>query len=216
MLSRAMSNLESTPAVGSSPSRHVTPGLLKAIRSFLSGDRVWDLLELQAAAIHRGGDTSEVEAERVARVIATELRRLVVPIDREDLYELSAALERVSALRWRSSRAMAMLDVEDRRDSTGRLEEMLIGCTLAIQNAIGHLRSREYARVIDLSRELRKLQREAEIAHDEAISSLLSEDDSRGAHVVVCAKAPLDDLAATIRECGAVGKLFAFLAVKNG
>jgi len=213
MVSIAMSNLD---LLREPPARPTTPGLLNGIRSFLSGDRVWELLEEQAAALHRGGEPSEAEVERISRGITAELRRVVVPIDREDLQELSSVIERVAAHRRRAQHALTTLDAERREQTTRPLEELLVSCTLTVDKAVRRMGRREYASVLDLARELRKLQREAEVAHDEALSSLLGDDNPNGAHLLVSTKGPLDDLAATIRECGTLGKFLAFLAVKNG
>jgi hypothetical protein len=179
---------------------------------------VWELLEQQATALRRGAaeEADHVEAEIVSREVETELRRLVVPIDREDLHGLSSALQRATALTRRSYRAVALLGPEAGADPTRRLEELLVRCTGTVDAAVGHLRRREYARVLDVSHELRGLQREAGIAHDEALACLLSHDHSHEAHVILCTKVPLDDLVVAIGECGALGRLFAFLAVKNG
>ncbi len=202
----------------------------RVLRFLRSGDHLWWLLEQQARVVHEGAvalttsaehgrdavDRSEVEGERISLEIETELRRsFLVPIDREDLHELSSGLDCVLALTTYSRRAFVMLDIAPSAAPMNRLEELLVSCTFEIEEAIRHLRRREYDLVVDVSRELRRLQRVAGIVHDEALSTLLREDDSRAGRTLIRKKTTLDNLAETIRRCGALGKYLAYLAAKN-
>jgi uncharacterized protein Yka (UPF0111/DUF47 family) len=198
------------------------------VRELLGSDRLWDQLDTQvtlmcneAAALRSTGtseaiDRAEVEAEKASRAFEASLRSaFVVPIDREDLHGLASAIDGLAAWITRSRRALLTLDVEPISGMNG-LGELVVTSSREIAAGIGHLRRTEYDDVILISRELRRLHLDGELAHDEAVSKLFAPTDGRDAQTLVRAKAPLDDFASTVRQCGAVGKLLAYLAVKNG
>jgi uncharacterized protein Yka (UPF0111/DUF47 family) len=208
--------------------------------SLFSGDHLWQLFEDQATVVHEGAvalstlvttprspnstpveiDRSEADGVKVARAIEVALRdTFFAPIDREDMYELSSALDGVLSLTARSSRAYVSLGIEPdvMVSPTSRIEDLLVSATNKIREAIGYFRARDYERVVDVSRELRGLHSKAELVHDEAIATLLRDDshDSPDSWAIVRAKAPLDNAVETVGQCGEVGKLLAYLAVKN-
>ena len=129
--------------------------------------------------------------------------------NREDLHALSFAVGSVLELRtpWVS---------EVSAEPVNQLHELVVGGTQKIETAIGHLRHREYELVIEVSRALRALQKDAELVHDGALSTLFRKDDDFAANTLLREKATLDELEATLRRCGALGKMLAYLAVKNG
>ncbi|MDB4935741.1 MAG: Phosphate transport regulator [Labilithrix sp.] len=202
-------------------------------RFFRNGEHLWGPLEQQATALRREATacspganadddrvalaSSDAEREQLSLAFETALRSTwFLPIDREDLHELSSALDEVLVRTTHTRHALVILDVDPAAACLAPLGDLLALATSKIDTAIRHLRHKEYAVVTELARELRRLIQSAELAHHEALSSLLDRDDSMAAHHIVRHKTALEHQMRAIRECRTTATLLAFLAAKNG
>jgi len=212
-------------------------GLQDVIRFFLPReDHFYDFLEQQAKAAHAGalalakftdnGHTAEearaavqkCEHEGDAIVHAMEealAKTFVTPIDREDLQRLSSELDTVLDLTNGSIRACTMLGVEEATEPMQKLVKILVDCTHRIDAVMPKLRRHEYTEIVQCTRELRKIEKDADTVYREAISSLFK-DSTVDAKKLIREKTVLEDLENAIDQCDSIGDILANLAVKNG
>ena len=207
------------------------------IRFFLPReDHFYDFLEKQARVAHEGakalakftanGHTAEEaraavqkwEHEGDAIVHAMEealAKTFVTPIDREDLQRLSSELDTVLDLTNGAIRACTMLGVEEATEPMKQLVTILVECTHRIDVVIPKLRRHQYHDIVNCTRELRKIEKEADTVYREAISSLFK-DSSVDAKKLIREKTVLEDLENAVDQCDSIGDILANLAIKNG
>lgn len=212
-------------------------GLQDIIRFLLPREeQFYDFLEQQAKAAHLGaealakftdGEHSADEARKAVQICehngdaivhAMEealAKTFVTPIDREDLQRLSSELDTVLDLTNGAIRACTMLGVEVPTEPMKGLVKILVDCTLRIDEVMPRLRRHEYGDIVACSRELRKIEKEADSVYREAISSLFK-DDSVDAKKLIREKTVLEDLENAVDQCDSIGDILANLAVKNG
>lgn len=159
-------------------------------------------------------------------------KTFVTPIDREDLQKLSSDLDTVLDLMNGAIRACVLLGVEKPTEPMAKLIEIIVECTGKIAASIPKLKTHEYADILTLARELRQIEKRADIIYREAVSSLFRPDASGSslsratggayreglsdARVLIREKAVLDDLENAIDQCDALADTLTQLAVKNG
>ena len=196
----------------------------------------YDFLERQAAAAHEGatalaafsaeGATVDSVAASVQAVehkgdaIVHELedalaKTFVTPIDREDLQKLSSQLDDVLDLTNSAARGCVLFGVTRATPAMTSLTEKLVACTVVLKDALPNLRNHTYSALIDASRVLRKLEKEADVVYREAVRGLFG-DETVDARVLLREKQVLDDLEKAIDRCEYVSDTLANLAVKNG
>lgn len=207
------------------------------IRFFLpKEEHFYDFLEKQAKVAHEGahalakfttnGQTAEqarvavqkCEHEGDAIVHAMEealAKTFVTPIDREDLQRLSSELDTVLDLTNGAIRACTMLGVEQATEPMRKLVDILVSCTDRIDAVIPKLRRHEYSEIVAATRELRKIEKEADTVYREAISSLFK-DNAVDAKKLIREQTVLEDLENAIDQCDSIGDILANLAIKNG
>lgn len=212
-------------------------GIQDVIRFFLPReDHFYDFLERQATAAHEGakalskfstnGQTAEQARDAVQKVehegdkIVHEMeealaKTFVTPIDREDLRSLSSELDTVLDLTNGAIRACVLLGVEKPTEPMKGLIEIIARCTGKIAEAMPKLRKHQYADVVAAARELRKIEKEADIIYRNAVSSLFK-DPSVDAKVLIREKTVLEDLENAIDQCDSIADTLANLAVKHG
>ncbi len=199
-------------------------------------DHFYGFLEKQAKVAHEGaqalakftdnGHTAEearaavqkCEHEGDAIVHAMEealAKTFVTPIDREDLQRLSSELDTVLDLTNGAIRACTMLGVEEATEPMQKLVRILVDCTHRIDTVMPKLRRHEYAQIVTCTRELRKIEKDADTVYREAISSLFK-DSSVDAKKLIREKTVLEDLENAIDQCDSIGDILANLAIKNG
>ena len=199
-------------------------------------DHFYGFLEKQAKVAHEGaqalakftdnGHTAEearaavqkCEHEGDAIVHAMEealAKTFVTPIDREDLQRLSSELDTVLELTNGAIRACTMLGVEEATEPMQKLVRILVDCTHRIDTVMPKLRRHEYAQIVTCTRELRKIEKDADTVYREAISSLFK-DSSVDAKKLIREKTVLEDLENAIDQCDSIGDILANLAIKNG
>ena len=221
-------------------------GIQDVIRWFLPREEhFYDFLEKQANAAHEGAKalskfstngTTAVQARDAVQKIEHEGDRIVhemeealaktfvTPIDREDLQKLSSELDGVLDLTNGAIRACVMLGVEKPTEAMGKLIALIVRCTDKINEAIPKLRKHQYTEIVSVARELRKLEKEADVVYREAVSELFRSENDGGpfregaadARVLIREKTVLEDLENAIDQCDSIADTLANLAVKHG
>ncbi|MBI5365496.1 MAG: DUF47 family protein [Planctomycetes bacterium] len=189
---------------------------LQAIIRFLlpKEDQFYDFLEQQAKAAHLGaealakftqGEQAADEARKAVQICEHDgdasvhameealAKTFVTPIDREDLQKLSSELDTVLDLTNGAIRACTMLGVDTPTEPMKKLVSILVDCTVRIDAVMPKLRQHGYGDIVACSRELRKIEKEADSVYREAISSLFK-DSSVDAKKLIREKTVLEDL----------------------
>ncbi|MEO8701346.1 MAG: DUF47 family protein [Kofleriaceae bacterium] len=199
-------------------------------------DHFYAFIERQAVAAHDGalalakskeeGASSEAIAKAVQAVehqgdsIVHDLeealaRTFVTPIDREDLQKLSSQLDDVLDLTNSAARAVVLFRVKKPTPAMTVLIDCLVSCTALLKEALPALRNHAYPDLTTVSRQLRKLEKEADVVYREAVRGLFG-DDEVSAKELLREKQVLDDLERAIDRCEYVADTLANLAVKHG
>jgi uncharacterized protein Yka (UPF0111/DUF47 family) len=105
-----------------------------------------------------------------------------------------------------------------------KLIDYIVRCTEKIDEAIPKLRKHQYTEIVNVARELRKIEKEADVVYREALSALVMPDASGGAYresamdarVLIREKTVLEDLENAIDQCDSIADTLANLAVKHG
>ncbi len=212
-------------------------GLQDLVRWLLpKEEHFYDFLERQAVAAHDGamalatfkteGASAEAVAKRVQEVehagdaIVHDLeealaKTFVTPIDREDLQKLSSELDDILDLTNGAARASVLFGVARPTPAMSTLIDKLVECTTVLKDALPNLRKHAYTELVNTSRELRKLEKEADTVYREAVRVLFA-DASVDAKVLLREKEVLEDLEKAIDHCEYVANTLANLAVKHG
>lgn len=218
-------------------------GIQQIIRFFLPReDHFYDFLEKQAGAARQGAlalakFTSEEHTAEQASAAVQEIehegdrfvhemeealaKTFVTPIDREDLQKLSSELDTVLDLTNGAIRACVMLGVEKPTPPMKELVKIIVRCTEKIDEAMPKLRKHQYNEIVQVARELRKIEKEGDIVYRQAISNLFrgSEGESSpgfDARVIIREKTVLEDLENAIDQADSIADILANLAVKHG
>ncbi len=199
-------------------------------------DHFYDYLEKQATCAHEGAKAlakftdngSTVDQARKAvqkcehdgdalvhQMEEALAKTFVTPIDREDLQRLSSELDTVLDLTNGAIRACDMFGVEKPTPAMAGLTRTLVDCTKRIDDVMPKLRKHQYAEIVAVARELRKLEKEADTVYREAVSKLFKDSDV-DAKVLIREKAILEDLENAVDQCDSIADILANLAVKNG
>lgn len=221
-------------------------GVQDVIRWFLpKEDHFYGFLERQAKAAHEGakalskfatnGTTVKEARDAVQKIehegdgIVREMeealaKTFVTPIDREDLQKLSSELDGILDLTNGAIRACFLLGVEKPTEPMKKLIEIIVRCTSKIDEAIPKLRKHQYSEIVEVARELRRIEKEGDTIYREALSALFKPDAAGGAYresandarVLIREKTVLEDLENAIDQCDSIADTLANLAVKNG
>ena len=221
-------------------------GIQDVIRWFLPREEhFYEFLEQQAKAAHEGakalakfstnGTTAEQardavqaiehEGDRIVHEMEEALAKtFVTPIDREDLQKLSSELDGVLDLTNGAIRACVMLGVEKPTEAMAKLIAIIVRCTDKINEAIPKLRKHQYTEIVSVARELRKIEKEADVVYREAVSELFRSEAKGGpfregaadARILIREKTVLEDLENAIDQCDSIADTLANLAVKHG
>jgi len=212
-------------------------GLQDVVRWFLpKEDHFYDFVERQAAVAHEAslalcefkleGTTASSVREKVQALehkgaaIVHELeealaKTVVTPIDREDLQKLSKELDDILDLMNGAVRASVLFGVSQPTEPMKKLIDKLSECTEVLKDAVPKLRHHKYEELIECSRTLRKLEKDADIVFRDAVSQLFR-DDAVDAKKLMREREVLDDLENAIDHCEHVSATLANLAVKHG
>lgn len=212
-------------------------GIQDVIRFFMPKEEYfYDFLEKQAKFAHEGAtmlskfsesDQSaedarveiqkvEHEGDKVVHDMEEALAKtFVTPIDREDLHKLSSELDTVLDLTNGAIRACVMLGVDKPTEPMKKLITLLVACTKKMDEALPKLRKHEYNDLVAIARELRKLEKDADVVYRDAISKLFK-DPSVDAKVLIREKTVLEDLENAVDQCDSIADTLTNLAIKNG
>jgi uncharacterized protein Yka (UPF0111/DUF47 family) len=211
------------------------PTLQRFVRALLPREQHWyDMLEelgrlgLEASrALHTfehqpaptvqaAVQAIEHRADNVVRRMEDALARtFVTPLDREDLHRLTSALDDIIDFCNLSARCFTLYHVDRPTPPMVQLMEKLEACTAIIAEVVPLLRGHEYQNLLEGSRKLRGLEKEADAVYRQAISRLFS-DTQPDFRDLLKQKEALDDLERAVDFCDDVGDLLANLAVKHG
>lgn len=210
-------------------------GLQSIVRFFLPRDEHWfDMIEElgrlgneAAHALLRFRDepgTSVQEAlqtiehkadDTVRRMEDSLARTFVTPLDREDLHNLTGQLDDIIDLMNLSARAFNLYHLERPTEPMGIIMDHLEHCTRLIAEAVPHLRSHNYSKLIEDVRKIRAVEKETDTVYRKAISELFAAP-TIDARLLLKQKEILDDLEAAVDHCDDVADLLANLAMKHG
>ena len=208
-------------------------------------DHFYDFLEKQAKVAFDGANalamfsTSEAsvsevrdavqkfehEGDGIVQAMEEALAKtFVTPIDREDLHMLSSKLDHVLDLTNGAIRSCYLLGVDKPTEPMKQLIEIIVRCTTKINEAMPKLRKHQYSEIVIVARELRLIEKEADLVYREAVSQLFKSDAAGGAYresasdarVLIREKTVLEDLENAIDQCDSIADTLANLAVKHG
>lgn len=210
-------------------------GIQALIRILLPREEHWyDMLEEIAGLSHEAAKAlllfkerpaSEVQAtvqalehkaDDVVRRMGNALARtFVTPIDREDLHRLTGELDDAIDLMNLSARVFALFRLERPTPPMVELIVRLEQATAVLAGVVPNLRKHRFARLIDETRRVRAIEKEADAIYREAISALFQETHTDFREMWK-QKEALDHLEAAVDHCDNVGDLLSNLAVKHG
>jgi predicted phosphate transport protein (TIGR00153 family) len=212
-------------------------GLQSLIRLILPReDHFYSFLERQAEVAHEGAralarfggggrsagevrdevQSIEHDGDRIVHELEEALARtFVTPIDREDLQSLSSALDDVLDLTNDTARACALYGVDAPSDAMTRLIDALVRCTAVLRAAVPHLGKQAYSELVGASREVRQLEKDADLVYREAIRALFHAPAIE-ARVLLRDREVLQHLEDAINHCERVADRLTNLAVKHG
>jgi uncharacterized protein Yka (UPF0111/DUF47 family) len=169
-----------------------------------------------AAAVQAAVEQLELEGDQVVEELEMALQKtFVTPIDREDLQRLSSVLDDVTDFIDAAARAYVLFGVADPTPPMVAIVGHLVRCTAELAKDVPALRRHDYAAVMNASRVLRKLRKEADAIYREAVSALFR-DETKCAKDLLREKAVLDELERAVERCEWVAHTLANLAVKHG
>jgi uncharacterized protein Yka (UPF0111/DUF47 family) len=200
-----------------------------------SAGRIYDALEQQAGAVRGAArglvallsrNASEREIVQAAkrfevdgadsrlRLEQTLLRTLSAPIDRDDLYAVSCALDTTLRSLTRTLHAFASGGLGPNSVVPSEASQLLVRSSDDIYSAIGLLRAEEYDSVVGAAGRLRRTRQEARSLYYAALLRLL-EAEERDPLLLFDAKGALDRVDNLVVQCATVGARLAYVAVKN-
>ena len=212
-------------------------GLQDVIRWLLpKEDHFFDYLERQAAVAYEGAlalsrfrddsvnaadvakSLSELEHrgdQVVGEVEEALARTFVTPIDREDIHRLSNDLDNVIDMTNLAARSCNLLGVDRPTKSMVALMDTLVESTRLLSTAVGHLRKRAYGHMSDVTRTIRRLEKEGDTVFRAALT-VLFHDDAIDAKQLLREKEVLEEIEQAIDHCDHVAETLGNLAIKHG
>jgi predicted phosphate transport protein (TIGR00153 family) len=172
--------------------------------------------ERPAPEVSRAVQVVEHRADDVVRRMEDALARtFVTPIDREDLHRLTSELDDIVDLANLTARAFGLYHIEKPTEAMVQLVAKLVACTKVIKDAVPLLRTHQYERLLDYSRVVRQLEKEADAIYRASISQLFAEEHS-DFRFLLKQKEALDDIENAVDHCDNVSDVLSNLAVKHG
>ena len=172
--------------------------------------------ERPAAEIQQGVQAIEHQADRVVHDLEDALARtFVTPLDREDLHSLAGALDDIIDKANLAARAFNLYRLEKPSEAMVQLMGKLGECTAQVRDAVPKLRAHQYESLIEFSRKVQQVEKEADTIYRAAVTKLFSEAPGDFREFLK-QKEALDDLEAAIDHCDDVASLLSNLAVKHG
>jgi uncharacterized protein Yka (UPF0111/DUF47 family) len=179
-----------------------------ALAGFKAGQKAEAVRDAVQVIEHRADDYVHKMEDALARTFVT-------PIDREDLQKLSSELDDVVDLTNLAARACVVYGVTRPSTEVSKLIDLLVQCTTAIKDSMPRLRKHDYAGIIESSRALRQLEKDADAVFRGAVSNLFASADI-DAKELLRQKEVLQDIERAVDHCDGVADLMSNLAVKHG
>lgn len=210
-------------------------GLQNLIRFLLPSDGHWyDRLEELSTLSHEAAKVLLTFRERPGQDVQKEVqaiehraddvvrrsedalaRTFVTPLDREDIHQLTGALDDIIDLMNLAARAFSLYHLERPTPAMVALMEKLVEATGILSAEVPHLRAHRYVELLDGGRKVRVVEKEADTIYRAAISRLF-EETHPDFRELLKQKESLDDLEAAVDHCDNVADLLSNLAVKHG
>jgi uncharacterized protein Yka (UPF0111/DUF47 family) len=158
----------------------------------------------------------EHTADDVVRRMEEALARtFVTPIDREDLHRLTSELDDIVDLANLTARAFHLYHIERPTPPMVELIKKLVIVTAMIRDAVPNLRMHRYAALLDSTRRVRQIEKDADAIYRAAIGALFREEHPDFRRLLSQREA-LDDLENAVDHCDNVADLLTNLAIKHG
>ena len=120
---------------------------------------------------HKGDDLTHDAYEQLNRIFVT-------PLDREDIAAIASALDDILDLIEASANDFVLCGIEQPTDAAITLGEILVRCTVHVQEAVAMLKSRKDRQGIrDPIREINTLENEGDQVYRGAIQTLFQQQD---------------------------------------
>jgi uncharacterized protein Yka (UPF0111/DUF47 family) len=160
------------------------------------------------------------EIEHAGDALAHEMeemlaRTYVTPIDREDIHELSNALEEIVDHTNRAARVCELMGVVVPTKPMTALLDVLRRSTILVADAVPLLRMRDQSNVFTAKRNIRELEKTADRIHRDAIREMFAASWS-DPRQFLRERAVLEQIEEAINQCEHIGGLLALLAIKYG
>lgn len=186
----------------------------------------YGLLGEQAHAAHEGalrllsgGDFEEPTSPNLGEAMEASLARAwTTPIDREDLHRISATLETLLDKTIFVARLCVAMRLERPSEPVAKLTETLVVSTEKIKAGIEMLETNSYGKLLELTRELRALRREANVNLKGAIHTLTADEVATNVDdvlAIIREKTILEKIDRTLDQCAMLADVLAHVAMKN-
>lgn len=120
----------------------------------------------------------ETQADAARKLLIDEINAtFITPIDREDLFNLSTAVDDLADYAWTTVREVRIYDItpdESLKEMVAMLKEMADGLLLCIM-----LMEKDHKRCADEARKVKKLENSLNMKFHNSIARLFNEDDFR-------------------------------------
>ncbi len=169
-----------------------------------------------AAQIQESVQQLEHQADDVVRRMEDALARtFVTPLDREDLHRLTGELDDIVDLTNLTARSFGLYHIEKPSAPMVEIMAKLTTATKILNDEMPRLRKHQYAELLDGGRQVRKVEKEADVIYRAAISQLFA-DSHPDFRELLRQKEALDHLENAVDYCDNVADLLSNLAVKHG
>ena len=139
----------------------------------------------------------------------------VTPIDREDLYHLTSAVESVSDFISATSNHLTVHQMDTLPDGTRELADILQKATGQFSEAIGYLKDRQgFDKIRAACRSLQHLEHEADVVFRGRLGDLFAHE--KDAIKLIKHKEFLEGLEDAVDQCAKVGNVLEAIVIKNG
>jgi uncharacterized protein len=164
--------------------------------------------------------SSSVSVISLEAMEASLARAWTTPIDREDLHRISSTLETLLDKTVFVARLCVAMRLERPSEPVTQLTTALVASTEKIKTAIDVLQSNNYAKLLELTRELRALRRDATTHLEAAIHALTVAEVTHGHGVddvlaMIREKTILEKIDRTLDQCAMLADVLAHVAMKN-
>jgi uncharacterized protein len=158
---------------------------------------------------------AEHDGDRAMKDMSDALdQTFVTPIDREDLYHLTSAIETVSDFIAATANQLTVHQMETLPHGSREMVSVLVRCTSQFRAAVRRLRSNGGSESIRLAcSELRRLEHEADVIFRMRLGDLFARE--KDAIQLIKDKEFLEGLEDAVDRCASVGKVLEAIVIKN-